>query len=361
MRFLIAGGGTGGHYFPALAVATSLMEKGHTVFYVGTVNGIEKRLGFPSEREFLLNLSGVMGRGIRGYFFSFRFLTGTLRLLRELPSVDGVVVFGGYASLPSGIASLIRGAPLYVQEQNSVPGRVNRLLSKFSKCSFVGFPTAEEFLNGRTVFTGNPVRKEVINASRNRETLKKKVLEKLNLSPRKKTLLVLGGSQGALWINRLLLEIAPKLNRDVQVVHITGKSKEEEKLSEAYKESGIEARVFPFYGKIWELYSVADGAVSRAGALAISEMSLFGIPTLFIPYPFAADQHQLKNAQFLAEKKAAVFREQEELSPSEALEIVENLLFSIIDSERLRNNFLSLSKPEATEEIVETICGKRGC
>ena len=363
MRFLIAGGGTGGHYFPALAVAEALKEKGHSVFYIGTENGIEKTLGFPSGKFLLLNVSGFIGRGIKGYLSSFRFITSTLKLLKEIDRFqpDAAMVFGGYASLPSGVASFLKGIFLYIQEQNSVPGRVNRFLSRFSKCSFLGFPSAEAFLKGKKLFTGNPVRRQVVDAARRREKVRRETLEKLNLSGRKKTLLVIGGSQGALFINRLLIETAPLLNKELQVVHITGRSKEEERLKEVYRERGIEARVFPFYKEVWELYSIADCAVSRAGALAISELSLFGTPTLFIPYPYAADDHQLKNAQFLSQMGAALYREQGEITPQEIAQILETLLFSIIDSERLRENFLSFSKPDATDQITEVLCGKRGC
>ncbi len=363
MRFLIAGGGTGGHYFPALAVAEALREDGHSILYVGTGNGIERKLGFPSNRFLLLNVSGFVGRGLKGYLSSFKFLTSTIKLLNEIENFqpDGAVVFGGYASLPSGIASFIKKIPVYVQEQNSVPGRVNRFLSKFSKCSFLGFPRAEKFMEGKKLFTGNPLRREVVEAARKRSTVREETLKKLSLSNSKKTLLVMGGSQGALFLNRLFIDATPFLSREVQVIHITGESKEEEKLLEAYRSRGIEARVFTFYRKVWELYSVADCAVSRAGALAISELSLFGIPTLFIPYPYAADDHQLKNAQFLSEMGAALYRKQEEITPLETAEILDSLLFSIIEKERLKENFLSFSKPEATEIIVEVICGKRGC
>lgn len=363
MRFLIAGGGTGGHYFPALAVAEALKEKGHSIFYVGTENGIEKTLGFPSENSLLLNVSGFIGRGLRGYFSSFRFVTSTLKLLREIErfNPDAAIVFGGYASLPSGVASFLKGIPLYVQEQNSVPGRVNRFLSRFSKCSFLGFPGAEAFLKGKNLFTGNPVRRQVVDASKRREEVGRKTLEKLNLSRKKKTLLVIGGSQGALFLNRLFIETAPLLNREVQVIHITGKSKEEEKLKVVYRESGIDARVFPFYREVWELYSIADCAVSRAGALAISELSLFGIPTLFVPFPYAADDHQLKNAQFLSQMGAALYRKQEEITPQETAQIIETLLFGIIDSQKLKENFLSFSRPNATDRITEVLCEKRGC
>ena len=363
MKFLIAGGGTGGHYFPALAVAEALREDGHSVLYVGTENGIEKNLGFPADRSLLLNVSGFVGRGLKGYLSSFKFLTSTVKLLNEIENFqpDGAVVFGGYASLPSGMASFIKRVPVYVQEQNSVPGRVNRFLSKFSECSFLGFPGADRFIKGKRLFTGNPLRREVVEAAKKRNRVREETLRKLNLSNSKKTLLVVGGSQGALFLNRLFIDAAPFLNREIQVIHITGRSKEEEKLLEAYRNRGIEARIFPFYRRVWELYSVADCAVSRAGALAISELSLFGVPTLFIPYPYAADDHQLKNAQFLSEIGAALYRKQEEITPLETAEIVDSLLFSIIESERLRENFLSFSKPEATETIVEVICGKRGC
>ena len=362
MKFLIAGGGTGGHYFPALAVASFLIERGHQVLYVGTVNGIEKKLGFPSRRTLLLNISGVVGRGIKGYFSSFRFVTSTLKILGELSSFqpDAAIVFGGYASLPSGLAAFLRSIPLYLQEQNSVPGRVNRLLSHFSRCTFLGFPIAGRYIKDRTIFTGNPVRKKILETVERREEERRQVLEKLGFTEKKKTLLILGGSQGALWINQLFLKVIPLIKGyNLQIVHLTGNSKREDRLVEAYRDSGIDARVFPFYERIWELYAISDAAVSRAGALAITELSLFGTPTLFIPYPYAADDHQLKNAQYLSGKGAAVCRTQEELSPAEAAEIVETLLFSIIDSDRIRSNFLKFSKPKATEEIVETVCRRK--
>ena len=355
MRFLIAGGGTGGHFFPALAVSEELMQRGHEVLYVGCFGGIEESLEFPSTEKVFLKVSGVVGRGLKGFLSSYRFITSSVSLLSIVrnfkPQVS--VVFGGYASLPAGVLSHLLKIPLYIQEQNVVSGRVNRFLSKFSRVCFTGFPAVEGLDNLPLIFTGNPTRKQI---TESRQIKKEKLLRKLGLS-NKKTLLVLGGSQGALWINEMFIKVAPLISKlPIQIIHLTGKSKREKELKEIYRNFNIEAVVIPFYERIWELYRVADAAVSRAGALAISELAVYGIPTLFIPYPYAADQHQLKNARFLDSINAATYAEQSHITPRFLAEMVERLLFDTILRETLSENFLKFSKPNATREIVDLLC-----
>jgi len=355
LKFLIAGGGTGGHFFPALAVSEELVQQGHEVLYAGCYGGIEESLEFPSTKKVFLKVSGVVGRGLRGFFGSYRFITSSVSLLSIVhgfkPQVS--VVFGGYASLPAGVLSYLLKIPLYIQEQNVVSGKVNRFLSKFSRVCFTGFPAVEGLDNLPLIFTGNPTRKQI---AKTKQTKKETLFKKLGLSNRK-TLLVLGGSQGALWINEMFIKVVPLISKlPIQVIHLTGKSKKEEKLKEIYRNFNIEAVVIPFYERIWELYRVADAAVSRAGALAISELAIYGIPTLLIPYPYAADQHQLKNAKFLASIKAAAYAEQSHVTPRFLAEMVEKLLFDRILREILSENFLKFSKPNATREIVNLLC-----
>jgi UDP-N-acetylglucosamine--N-acetylmuramyl-(pentapeptide) pyrophosphoryl-undecaprenol N-acetylglucosamine transferase len=194
LRVLVAGGGTGGHFFPALAVSEELLRRGNEVLYVGSFGGIEEREKFPAKKV-LLKVSGFIGRGIRGYLESYRFVTSTFEVLKLIGEFkpDAAVVFGGYSSLPVGISSAIRGVPLFVQEQNSVPGRVNRLLSRFSERCFLGFPSASSYFSETAEFTGNPVRREVLE----KRKLKREVLlEEFELDRDKKVLVVIGGSQG---------------------------------------------------------------------------------------------------------------------------------------------------------------------
>ncbi len=357
MKFLLAGGGTGGHFFPALSVAEELLKRGHEVLYIGSLRGIESKEEFPSRKE-LLDVSGFVGRGFKGIVGSYKFLTSSFRvwkLIREF-NPDSAIVFGGYSSLPAGIASLLSGLPLFVQEQNSVPGRVNRFLSRFSKECFLGFPFFSYF-NKPSIFTGNPIREKI---KKSRKLKKKKIKEKLGLNTERETLLILGGSQGALWINEKISELLPQLaNLKIQVIHITGKNKKEKELKEKYREHGIRALVLPFYKEIGELYRIADAAVSRAGALAISEMAVFGIPTILIPFPYAADNHQLKNAKYIEGIGGALCRTQEELSGKTLFEDIERILFDKILKDKLKENFLKFARPNAASEIAERLCEER--
>jgi len=355
LRVLIAGGGTGGHYFPALSVAGELKKRGHEVIYVGSKLGIEGKLGFPSSASLFLSHSSLRGKG----FSSLLSLPGHLKAFKESlsfirkfkPSL--AVVFGGYSSLPAGLACAVLGIDLFIQEQNSVPGKVNRLLSRFASLAFLGFPSASDFFHCPSNFTGNPLRKEIKKARENKHK-RKGILRKLGLSENKKTLLILGGSQGALWINEALKSVAKELPKEVQVIHITGEGKEAG-LKEAYEEAEIEARLFPFYDRIWELYTVADGAVSRSGALAISELSAFNVPTLYIPYPYAADDHQYKNALYLARRGGALLYRQEEITKEKLLKAIETVLFDIMAREKMKRVLENAFPTNADEEIVNEI------
>lgn len=354
---MIAGGGTGGHYFPALAVARKLRERGHEVLFVGSKRGIEGRLGFPAREKLLLDHSSFRGRGLkallslpvygRAVFESFRFL----KRLRP----DVTLVFGGYSSLPVGLASYLLKIPLFIQEQNSFPGRTNRILSRFAVEAFVGFPGASKHLNCPSLFTGNPLRREVLEWAGRKEELRRRVIRELSLDERKKTLLVIGGSQGALWMNRLLVRAAEGLGKmGVQVIHVTGYGKDEG-LREAYNRAGVRAVLFPFHPRPWELYASCDGAVSRAGALAISELSAFAIPSILIPYPFAADRHQYLNGEFVAGRGGALLYRQEELTLELFLQSVREILFDIMVRERMRKALSSIFPPDPTSLVVREI------
>jgi len=360
LRILIAGGGTGGHYFPALAVAYELADRGHSVFFVGSERGIEGRLGFPpAESSILLPSSSFRGKGLKsllsipGYFSSlFKALSFAKRHKPELS-----IVFGGYSSLPVGLASALLKLPLFIQEQNSVPGKTNRYLSRFAAHAYLGFPSASSHLSCPSTFTGNPLRREVTEIALKVETspeTRKFYRKRLNLHPERKTLLVIGGSQGALWLNQFLETAIPRLPKEVQVIHLTGPGKEG-RLKELYRARGIPALVLPFHEKPWELYAAADAAVSRSGALAMSELAAFKIPTLFVPYPFAADQHQLKNALYLAGRGGAFVHTQEELTLELFLQRVETLLFDIITVGRMKEVMGELFPLNARQKIADEL------
>ena len=201
MRVIVAGGGTGGHLFPCLAVSERLLREGHEVLYVGSSAGIEskRRELLPSDFIFI-DSRGIRGKGIKGLINGFLLLKAVRQAMSIVSSFkpDKVVLFGGYVSLPLGIAAAVRRMPLILQEQNSIPGKTNLFLSRFSKKVLVGYRRAVQFFRDKAVFTGNPVRNEIIEAAANRKSLRKEVYSVLGLSGKKKTLLIVGGSQGAL-------------------------------------------------------------------------------------------------------------------------------------------------------------------
>jgi len=360
LRILLGGGGTGGHLFPCLAVADRLSEFGAKILYVGTINGIEGRKQelLPQNRV-LLNVKGVRGKGIKSVLNLFTVLRSTgeaLRIIRDFKP-DKVVLFGGYVSFPMGISAWLSGVPLILHEQNSIPGKTNRFLSRFSKKVLVGYRSGERFFGEKAIFTGNPVRKEIILAVKEREKVRQKALNELQLNPDKKTLLVIGGSQGALWLNEIMEKTAPLLKRyrdKLQVVHVSGEGKSPE-LQSIYRKANIDTRVFPFFEEVWKLYAVADGVISRSGALAVSEIALFGIPALFVPFPYAVDDHQYYNAKEIEEQGGCFLRRQEEITPDLLVELIERLLFDIIVVRKLSENIKKFGIEDSAEKIVKEI------
>ncbi|WP_456342334.1 undecaprenyldiphospho-muramoylpentapeptide beta-N-acetylglucosaminyltransferase [Thermovibrio sp.] len=357
MRVVIAGGGTGGHYFPALAVAEELRKRGHELLFVGSKGGIEGRLGFPADRSLLFDYTSFRGKGVRGVSALLGYGRAAVELLGILKEFkpDCAVIFGGYSSLPLGVACALKGVPLFIQEQNSVPGKTNRFLSRFAVKAFLGFPQAERYLRCECLFTGNPLRREVLEAAERRDELRRRVLAELSLEEGRKTLLILGGSQGALSINRLVEKAAPGLKgKPLQVIHLTGYGKEG-RLREVYAGSRIPAAVIPFYGKIWELYAASDGVVSRAGALAVSEIAAFRLPSILIPYPYAADEHQYFNGKFLADRGGALLFRESELSVELFLQGIERILFDIMERRKMEEALSGLFPPDGTSLIVREI------
>ena len=361
MRVVIAGGGTGGHFFPAVAVAEKLKSKGVDVLYVGSLNGIEfkKRELVETFSPVFLNVKGMRGRrrgilkGMMDVVFSVGKVGGIFRRFRP----DKVLIFGGYASLPVGLAAVIGRVPLFVQEQNSIPGKTNLYLSHFSRKVFVGFKETIRFFGRKAIYTGNPVRKEIVEFAKKKEEIKSKLLYKFGLSLEKKVLLIFGGSQGALWINEKFLRISESLAQfldRIQLIHITG-GKLTRELEERYRSLKIKSIVLPFYEKIWELYAVADCAVSRAGALSVAELSCFGIPTLFIPYPFAVDDHQYYNALELYRKNGCFLEKQESLNDERFMQLLSKLLFDKMVYRKFSKEMKNFSKPDAADMISELL------
>ena len=297
-RVVIAGGGTGGHFFPGLAVAQELRRRGAAeVLFVGSDDGIEARAAERHGFRFVaVRMRAFRGGGMAGVLRSMLALppaivAGGRALASFRPAV--VVGLGSYGSVPVGLAAWLRRTPLVLMEQNVVPGFANRLLGRFARRVCTTFTESSAYFpGGRTVATGNPVR-----------TLTTSVRPEADAF----TLFAFGGSQGARSINRALVAAAPELQRRLprlRILHQTGAADYDE-VEAAYRAAGLDVEVTAFIDDMATAYGRADLVVSRAGASTLAELAALAKPAILIPYPVAADDHQRKNADVVVRAGAA--------------------------------------------------------
>ena len=295
---LIMAGGTGGHIFPGIAVARELMARAVPVLWLGSEGGLETRLVPQAGIELkTIAISGVRGKGIASLLAAplkiFRAVIAAWKLIGTTRP-RSVLSRGGYGAGPGGIAAWLRGVPLVVHEQNSIAGTTNRILAKFARCRLCGFAGALP----RSEWVGNPVRAEIAALA--------PPAERFATRPASANLLVLGGSQGARALNKALpaaLAMMPGSARP-QVRHQCGARLADEARA-AYAQAGVEASVEPFIDDMAAAYAWADFVVCRAGALTIAELCAAGIGSLLVPFPFAVDDHQTRNAMWMVEHGAA--------------------------------------------------------
>ncbi len=349
MKLLLAGGGTGGHLFPAVALAQRLLEAepDARVRFVGTARGIESRvlpeLGLPLST---IEIAGFVGRGLAAKLALLPMLLKSLRQSARILSEfrpDVVVGVGGYASGPVLLAALLKGVPTVIHEQNVWPGLTNRLLARWVKRICLSYGDSDRFFpRGRTVLTGNPLRSGMENCP--------------PVSSGKPTLLVFGGSRGARAINEAVVAALPLLEEfrgDLAILHQTG-SEDLEQTRDAYRRAGWEAAaVVPFITDMSAAYSRAHLVVCRAGATTMAELTACGRPAIMIPFPHAAGDHQSANARSLARRGAALMLPQGELTAETLAQLVTGLLK---DRPRLLSMAAaakSLGNPGAADRILE--------
>ncbi|WP_137818122.1 undecaprenyldiphospho-muramoylpentapeptide beta-N-acetylglucosaminyltransferase [Pseudomonas sp. 2FG] len=347
-NILIMAGGTGGHVFPALACAREFQARGYNVHWLGTPRGIENELVPQAGLQLhLINVAGLRGKGLlallKAPFSLVRALFQARRIVRKLRPVC-VLGMGGYVTGPGGLAAKLAGVPLIIHEQNAVAGTANRSLVRFATRVCEAFPnTFSASLKRRT--TGNPVREELF-----LET------PRPALHNRKLRLLILGGSLGAEPLNKLLPEALGEVPAELrpEVVHQAGKQ-HAEVTADRYRAAGVQAHVAPFIQDMAGAYAWADLVVCRAGALTISELAAAGLPSMLVPLPHAIDDHQTRNADYLAREGAAFLLPQ---ATTGAAELAERLTEVLMHPERLiymASTARRLSKPDATRTVVE-IC-----
>ena len=344
---IIAGGGTGGHIYPGIAIAQEFKRRNANckIVFVGTARGLENKIvpreGFILE---LIAVTALKGVSIAKRTKSLLMLPKSFFAVRSLihkhqPEV--VIGVGGYASGPMVLIAALMGVPTLIAEQNALPGFTNRMLSRFVKAAAVSFAEAKSFFGNKAEITGNPVRAEFF-----------------AIAPRPagviKNIVITGGSQGARAINNAMVEALPILEahqEKLSIVHQTGEL-DFEKIKAAYAKSPMKAEVKPFIEKIVDEFANADLVISRAGATTVAELAAAGRPALMIPFPLAADDHQRKNAEAVERAGAGRMILQSELNGER---LAKELLALITDAEKLAamsTASKTLAHPDAAARVV---------
>jgi UDP-N-acetylglucosamine--N-acetylmuramyl-(pentapeptide) pyrophosphoryl-undecaprenol N-acetylglucosamine transferase len=350
MKLLIAGGGTGGHVFPAIAIAREWLSRGseREVVLVGTQRGIEMKLvpqaGLPLET---LRIAGLMGKGgmtlVKNLTMLGSGLTDALAVLRKHKPVAAFGV-GGYAAGPMMLATWLRGVPNMIFEPNAEPGFTNRVLARISKRIATGYDVSARAWGEKAVVTGCPVRTEFFSIPPR--------------TPQKPfRLLITGGSQGALVINRTIVDAMDRLavrKSELAIVHQTGE-RDYNAVRTAYARREFPAEVVPFLTNMAERFASADVIVCRAGAITAAEIAASGRAAIFIPFGHATDSHQLRNAQEMARAGAGRVIPEPELTPDRLSSEIFSLLDQPGEIERQSCAARSLARPNAARDIVNMI------
>ncbi len=357
MRIIISGGGSGGHVYPAIAIANALKSKGVTdILFVGAKDKMEMikvpQAGYKIEG---LKISGFhRSRKWRNIGFPFKLFFGLIKAKKIIDNFkpDVVIGVGGFASGPTLKVAQFKNIPTVIQEQNSFPGITNKLLASSAKKIFVAYNGMEKFFPQESIiFSGNPVRKDLYNI----ESLKAEAAKHFELDESKKTILVMGGSLGARSLNEAMLSSYDKLRNEdnVQVIWQVGKLYYDE-INNRVRDKADSIKILPFIDKMKLAYSIADIVVSRSGALTISELSIVGKPCILVPSPNVAEDHQTKNANALVETGAAFM-----VPDSQANEkLFDETLLLLSDSDRqskMSDAIIKLAKPSAVDEITDGI------
>ncbi len=349
MRIIIAGGGTGGHVFPAISIADEISERnnGDEILFVGTQKGMENELlqkkGYQIKH---ISSRGFVGRGlfktIIAFFYALKGLIDSISIINKFKP-DVALGVGGYVSGPLLLAAVILRLPTAICEQNTVPGVTNRILGKFVKKIFGSFDSSVQYFPSKKVLiTGNPIRRDILQTSNN--------------SPNSDSIsvLIFGGSQGAYSLNRAVPEAFSKIDHNnISIIHQTGK-KDFDYVKNLYKDNGVKAEVLAFIDNMALAYSKSDLVIGRAGAGTIAEITALGKPSILVPFPYAAHNHQLENAKILEEQGASELIEDKDATP----EILAHTLTKLLDKDKLNTMSESarkLGKPEASKVIVDEL------
>jgi UDP-N-acetylglucosamine--N-acetylmuramyl-(pentapeptide) pyrophosphoryl-undecaprenol N-acetylglucosamine transferase len=358
VKILIAGGGTGGHIYPGIAVAEELrrLRPDAQFLFVGSDRGLEGRVvpeaGFALET---LPARGVvrtrwwkLPASVWGNFVAFVRALGLVKKFQP----DVVLCTGGYVSMPVGLAAWWRGKPLILQEQNSVPGLTNRILSALAREVHVAFTEARPYLvkKDRLRLSGNPVRRVILSGDR------RSARQRFGLDEQAPTVFVFGGSRGAKRLTEAALRAMRDLRSSLDAQWILQTGKEDFNAAKVEAETaGARAVIMPYIIQIHEAYAAADLVVCRAGAMTLAEIAAVGVPAILVPFPYSAYDHQVKNAESLAERGAAVLIKDEELTGERLAQEVLRLLRDREQLVRTSAHARTFARPDAAERIARSL------
>ena len=332
---VITGGGTGGHLSVAKAFIDEFYSLGYKVVFIGSTKGQDK-LWFENEKKlykkYFLDTRGVVNQSklgkIKSIFMIFKAMLKSISIFKQY-NIQKVISVGGFSAAPATFGAILTKKDFYIHEQNSVMGRLNKLTLPFAKeifCSYLETSKVKDYPINQKFFKYQRIRTQI------------------------KTIIFLGGSQGATAINQFAIKVASILNdMGIKIIHQSGKN-DYEKLKQEYKKLDIDVDLFDFSTNLIEKMDKADFAISRSGASTLWELVALGIPTLYVPYPYAAANHQYYNAKFLSDKKLAFVKKQDELNEEYLLDILKTL-----DIENISKNLISSIKEDSVKNIVNII------
>lgn len=331
---IVTGGGTGGHLAVAKALIDELYSRNIKVIFIGSTKGADKQW-FENEpkifKNYFLDTKGVVNQNFIGKFISlFMILKAMFKslLIYKKYKVTKVISVGGFSAAPASFASLFSSVNFYIHEQNSIYGQLNKLTSKWAKTVFSSY-------DANSIVKDYPIDKSFFEHSKIRKQIK--------------TIIFLGGSQGAKAINNFALSVAPYLKEQkIKIIHQTGKS-DFQRIKKEYENLNIEVDIFDFTTNILEKMKQSDFAVSRAGASTLWELSALGLVTLYIPYPYAASNHQYHNAKFLLDQNLCYLSTQENLTLDYFKKILQN------DIQIKSNKLMNIIKKNGTKKIIDNV------
>jgi UDP-N-acetylglucosamine--N-acetylmuramyl-(pentapeptide) pyrophosphoryl-undecaprenol N-acetylglucosamine transferase len=355
MNAVIACGGTGGHLFPGVAVAEAFRARGHEVLLFVSEKEIDQlalsgREQFRYEKLPTIGLPSLYSPAVLGFVRRFSQSLSLCRAIYRKFQPHVVLGMGGFTSTAPVVAGRMRGVATFIHESNAIPGKANRMTARFVRAVLLGFKECAPFFpKVRTEVTGTPIRTDLIRMDRTTAR------QKLGLASDLTTILIMGGSQGASGINQAVIKSLPFLNKSsVQMIHLTGK-REEQLMADNYQRENLRAYVAAFHHRMEEVYSATDFVIARSGAASLSEFAAFGLPGILIPFPYAADDHQTRNAEIFVKAEAAILLKESELSGELLARHLTELIGNPERLNRMSENCARLAPKNAAEIVAATV------